>query len=446
MKGSLEGIISRCTDVLLSSGQTGQLDKEHIYQINDQAAARGLRVLAFARCYSDADKKDITHEDVSTGLTFLGIQSMIDPPRAEAIEAIKACKTAGIRVKMITGDHELTAFAIAKKIGIIENTENYEVNVLNGKKISTLNDVQLIDKVKTTSVFARVAPEDKLRLVKALQANGDVVAMTGDGVNDAPSLRQANIGIAMGITGTDVAKETADMVLTDDNFASIEAAVEEGRGVYDNLKKFIAWALPTNIGEGLVILVAIFAGVSLPILPVQILWINMTTAVLLGLMLAFEPKESGIMLRIPRNPNESFLNRVLLIRIILVGLLLCAAAFTFFELALQSGRSVQIARTIAVNIFVFGEMFYLFNCRSLKESAFKTGFLGNKYILYGAFAMIGFQIAFTYLPFMNIAFHSHPISLTDWIMITSAGILIFLVIEVEKAIQRKLNVYRKYVI
>ena len=439
MKGSFESILSRCTNVMQNSGETGSLNIGYLQEFSNKAANRGLRVLAFASCLCKADKQTISHDDVSKGMTFLGLQAMIDPPRPEAISAIKACKMAGIEVKMITGDHELTALAIARKIGIADENVDEKNAVLNGKNISALSDEQLKYSVRITSVFARVAPEDKLRLVKALQANGDIIAMTGDGVNDAPSLRQANIGIAMGITGTDVAKETADIVLTDDNFATIEAAVEEGRGVYDNLTKFITWALPTNLGEGLVIILAIFAGVPLPILPVQILWINMTTAVLLGLMLAFEPKEAGIMLRAPRLPNEPVLNRALIFRVFLVGALLCSASFVFFELALQQGRTEAVARTIAVNIFIFGEIFYLFNCRSLRVSAFKMNTLDNKYVLLGVAGMVLLQIAYTYVPFMNIAFQSEPVQFTDWLIFVGVGVIIFVVIELEKAFRNMIN-------
>lgn len=440
MKGSVESIISRCSDTFMVSGKTGPFDSEHCHNMANDMARNGLRVLAFAKRICESGKGAVKHEDLSGGMTFLGLQAMIDPPRPEAIQAVKACKTAGIAVKMITGDHELTALAIARKIGIEDGRDDdNRVPVLNGKSITSMSDEELVSKVRTTSVFARVAPEDKLRLVKSLQANGETIAMTGDGVNDAPSLRQANIGIAMGITGTDVAKETADMILTDDNFATIEAAVEEGRGVYDNLVKFITWTLPTNFGEGLVILAAVIAGVALPILPVQILWINMTTAVLLGLMLAFEPKEEGIMTRAPRLPDEPVLSRQLITRICIVGALLCAAAFGFFELAVQSGRNLDVARTIAVNVFVFGELFYLFNCRSLRYSVFKIGMFGNRILLVGVLAMALLQIPFTYMPFMNKAFHSKPILPVDWAFILGAGFVIFLVIELEKKIRLLIN-------
>ncbi|MBN2144063.1 MAG: cation-transporting P-type ATPase [Candidatus Aureabacteria bacterium] len=427
-KGSVESILSRCSKCLTPEGMK-ILDAERVQKTVESFAAEGLRVLAFAMKETVSGKSHIFHEDINEGLIFLGLQAMIDPPRKEVIPAVESCHTAGISVKMITGDHELTALAIARKIGVAGQSDG---EVINGRAIASCTDEQLREAVKTTAVFARVAPEDKLRLVRALQANGDSVAMTGDGVNDAPALRQANIGIAMGITGTDVAKETADMVLVDDNFATIEAAVEEGRGVYDNLVKFITWTLPTNFGEGLVILAAILIGTALPILPVQILWINMTTAVFLGLMLAFEPKEPGLMNRPPREQNTPILSRHLIWRIVIVGMLLCIGAFSLFEVALKFGKSIQEARTIAVNVFVLGETFYLFNCRSLKLPAIKTGFFTNPYLLWGVIIMIFLQAAFVHIPIMNKAFHTAPLSGLEWGISIFCGLIIFFIIEAEK--------------
>jgi cation-transporting ATPase F len=430
LKGSIESILGRCTNDLSSSSWRPEEWKERV----EKMAATGLRVLAFARLLLPAGTSGISHKDVTTGCTFLGLQGMIDPPRPEAIEAIEVCHRAGIEVKMITGDHELTALAIAKKIGIAseEAPPDNRPQVLNGKKISALTDEELVAAAHATSVFARVAPEDKLRLVKALQTGNAVIAMTGDGVNDAPALQQANIGIAMGITGTEVAKETADMVLTDDNFATIKAAVEEGRGVYDNLVKFITWTLPTNFGEGLVILAAIITGTTLPISPVQILWINMTTAVALGLMLAFEPKEPGLMDRPPRKPTQPVLTGRLIARIVVVGAMLLAGAFGLFNWALQNGRGDAIARTIAVNVFVMGELFFLFNCRSLHYSMFRIGLFTNPAIIIGVSIMIVLQLLFTYAPFMNAAFGSLPIALSDWLLCIGVGVVIYLVMEAEK--------------
>ncbi len=444
IKGSVESIISRSSKMLLPSGGIENIDVNKILDSTHELAKKGLRVLAFASLLVDKSKTEISHSDISENLVFLGLQAMIDPPRPEAISAIQICHNAGIKVKMITGDHEITALSIAYQIGIINEHVSKSVSqVLNGKRIAELSDNELIDIVKHVNVFARVTPEHKLRLVKALQHNGDVVAMTGDGVNDAPSLRQANIGIAMGITGTDVAKETADMILTDDNFSTIEAAVEEGRGVFDNLKKFITWTLPTNFGEGLVILLAVASGVALPILPVQILWINMTTAILLGLMLAFEKIEPDVMTRPPRKSNQPILTSALIIRIVIVGILLCAGAFGFFAYAIQQGRSIELARTIAVNIFVFGELFYLFNCRSLQYSMFKIGVFSNPFLWFGVVSMILLQLLFTYAPFMNLAFHTTPIDLTDWLFIIATGLIIYSIIAVEKYLRNKLKVQWK---
>ncbi|MFQ3608600.1 MAG: cation-transporting P-type ATPase [Chloroherpetonaceae bacterium] len=429
-KGSVERLSERCKYRYTDNGELSDFDAETIKREADLLAKQGLRVLAFAYKLFPTEKRAIQHQDVSEGLVFLGLQAMIDPPRPEVIEAIAQCHGAGIEVKMITGDHELTAKAIAERIGIIKNLETE--GVINGKTLATLSEEELRQTVKSISVFARVAPEDKLRLVKAVQQNGDIVAMTGDGVNDAPSLRQANIGIAMGITGTDVAKETADMILTDDNFATIEAAVEEGRGVYDNLVKFIAWTLPTNFGEGLIILVAVIAGLSLPILPVQILWVNMTTAILLGLMLAFEPKEPDIMKRPPRAPNEPILTTEVVIRIIIVGAILCAGALWAFEWCLAQGRSSQEARTLAVNVFVLGEMMYLFNCRSMRYSMFRLGLFTNPLLWLGVFLMLVLQVLYTYIPAMNIAFQSAPLSLSDWGIAFLPGLLIYIIIGLKK--------------
>jgi len=332
MKGSVESVLSRCRDTYGTGSDTGLLDQASIHRNVEEMAARGLRVLAFARKVVTTPVQVVTHDEVADGLTFLGLQAMMDPPRPEAIAAVKACQKAGIQVKMITGDHVATAAAIARQIGLQSSTQSDPDNfAINGHRLSQLADHELVEVAQRTAVFARVSPEQKLRLVEALQAKGHVVAMTGDGVNDAPALKQADIGVAMGVGGTEVAKEAADMVLTDDNFSTIEAAVEEGRAVFDNLVKFITWTLPTNIGEGLVILVAVFAGLTLPITPVQILWINMTTAVLLGLMLAFEGKEPGIMERPPRRPDTPVLTRTLGFRIGLVSLMLLLSAFGLFE-------------------------------------------------------------------------------------------------------------------
>jgi cation-transporting ATPase F len=427
MKGSLEAVLERCAYASGPDGGLTEIDHDRIHDSVSAMASKGMRILAFAFKKECKDFKSLSHDEVKSGMTFIGLQGMIDPPRAESVEAIRNCHSAGIHVKMITGDHALTASAIAQKIGLRNSG-----SVLTGRDISKLGDVELSEIIREVSVFARVAPEQKLKLVSALQSNGNIVAMTGDGVNDAPALKRADIGVAMGITGTDVAKEAADIILTDDNFATIEAAVEEGRGTFDNITKFIVWTLPTNLGEGLVILAAIFAGAVLPILPVQILWINMTTAVLLGLMLVFEPKEEGLMKRKPREPGEPILTGRLIWRIVMVGLMMLAVAFGLFEWELKSGSDISTARTVAVNVFVMVELFYLFTCRSLNKSAFSTGFFSNRWLFAGVFSMIALQLLFTYLPLMNRSFQSSPVGLVSWLRIIAASVVILFVVELEK--------------
>jgi magnesium-transporting ATPase (P-type) len=325
----------------------------------DALGDRALRVLAFARKPAPGMREFHQGRPPSRGFSFLGLQAMADPPREEAIHAIDACHQAGIRVMMITGDHGPTARAIAEQVHLTPDHE--PPRVVTGTELAGLDDAEFLRVVIHADVLARVSAEQKLRIVVALQSAGHVVAVTGDGINDAPALKQADIGVAMGVGGTEVAKESADMILTDDDFATIEAAVEEGRGVFDNLTKFIAWTLPTNIGEGLVILAAIVAGTSLPILPVQILWINMTTAVALGLMLAFEPREPDIMTRPPRAPSQPILTGGLVARIVAIGVLMLVGAFGLFRWSLSQGSDVEVARTVAVNAFVAMEIGYLFS-------------------------------------------------------------------------------------
>jgi Ca2+-transporting ATPase len=373
-------------------------------------------------------------------MVFLGLQAMIDPPRAEAIDAVRACQHAGIQVKMITGDHALTAAAIARQIGIHgASRQDGTPNVITGKEMAALSDSELIETAEKISVFARVSPEQKLRLVEALQSRQHIVAMTGDGVNDGPALKQADIGVAMGITGTDVAKEAADMVLTDDNFATIQAAVEEGRGVFDNLTKIIAWTLPTNIGEGLVILLALVLGVVLPILPIQILWINMTTVGVLGIVLALELREPGIMNRPPRDTQAPILTRELLWRIVLVGFIILIGSFRLFELELAWGSSLAQARTVAVNAVIMVAVFYLFNCRSLDQSIFQIGWFSNPWLWAGVGGMALLQALFTYLPFLNRLLSSAPIGVDSWLRILVVGLTSFVVIEFEKWLRRRVK-------
>jgi cation-transporting P-type ATPase F len=445
IKGSIESLCVDCSNVMGKDGQPETPAAGAVMEWVESMALKGLRVLAFARKEVEPDKQEITHADLEQGTEFIGLQGMIDPPRPEAIESVAACQKAGIRVKMITGDHAGTAAAIAKQIGLCgESCSHHTREVLTGKDIAGSGQDDLVELADKTAVFARVSPEQKLNLVDALQKRDYVVAMTGDGVNDAPALRQANIGVAMGITGTEVSKESADMVLTDDNFATIKAAVEEGRGVFDNLIKFITWTLPTNGGEGLVILAAVLLGTRLPILPIQILWINMSTALLLGLMLAFEPKEPGIMIRPPREPSTPILTRPLIIRILIVSVLLVMGAFGLFKLELLlRGDNEALARTLAVNVFVFGEMFYLFNCRSITRPFWTLGVWSNKLFWLGLILMTLLQLLFTYLPLFNRVFQSAPIGLLEWGLVLANSLLIFIVVETEKWIRIRGNLDRK---
>lgn len=440
-KGSVERILEKCTNQLNDRGELQKIDKEKIRRVSDEMAKNGLRVLAFTRKMLPKNQDKISHQHVAGELTFLGLQAMMDPPRKEAVEAVKECQAAGIQVKMITGDHVLTAVAIARQIGLRGGSDADEKTfAVTGKELEHLSDEELIKAAERSAVFARVIPEQKLRLVKALQARGQVVAMTGDGVNDAPALKQADIGIAMGIAGTDVAKGAADMLLTDDNFSSIEAAVEEGRCIFDNLTKFIVWTLPTNAGEAMILLVAIFMGFSLPALPVQLLWINMVTAIFLGLMLVFEPKEKNLMQRPPRDPKQPILTFELLMRTGFVVLLMLIGAYWLFWHAQNAqGARLAEARTMVVNLIIVIEIFYLFNCRSLTQSIFSVGLLTNFWVIGGSIAMIGLQLLFTYLPIMNRLFHSAPITLESWLKITGVAVGVFLLVEFEKWVRVRIK-------
>jgi Ca2+-transporting ATPase len=430
IKGAVEAIIERCTQALDDGGGHVPLEADRILRDAEAMASRGLRVLAFARREMPAAHDGLEHVHVGSSLTFLGLQGKLDPPRPEAIAAVAKCRTAGIRVKMITGDHILTARAIAAKIGL---DDSESVTAYTGRELELLNDDELADAAERASVFARVAPEQKLRLVKALQSRGHIVAMTGDGVNDAPALKQADIGIAMGITGTDVAKESADMILMDDDFASIEAAVEEGRGVFDNLTKFITWILPTSAGLALVLLVAILLGIALPLLPTQLLWINLVTALLLGLVLVMEPKEADIMSRPPRNPAMPLLTYDLLMRTGLVTIISLVGAFSLFwwETRIQEA-ALEEARAAVVNVIVMVQTCYLFNCRCRTRSMFVVGLFTNRWLIAGVAATWVAQAAFTYLPVMNQLFHTAPVRAEAWLYIAANGLATFAAVEFEK--------------
>ena len=400
-----------------------------------EAAAKGERVLGFAMKRLDAVPETLDHAHLADGVELLGIMGFIDPPRDEAVEAVAECRAAGIAVKMITGDHKATALAIARQIGIADNPE-----AATGDEIDALPDGELAEFAARVSVFARTSPEHKLRIVRALQSRGAIVAMTGDGVNDAPSLKQADVGTAMGNKGTEAAKEASEMVLLDDNFASIVAAVHEGRTVYDNIRKVISWTIPTNGGETLAVVLAIFAGFTLPMTATQILWINLVLAVTLGLVLAFEPPEPGVMNRPPRRPDAGLLSPFLLWRVALVSTLLAAVALGVFFWTLGQGRDVETARTMVVNMLIVGEIFYLFNVRYLHmRSLTWRGALGTPIVLAAIAVVIVAQLVFTYWRPMHDIFGSRPLEIADGVLIVAIGLALMLLLEGEKLLMRRLG-------
>lgn len=427
VKGSVEAILSRCQAALDAQGDRQALDAEAIHQAMESLAAQGLRVLAFAQKVVASSHDSLQHEDINQGLVFLGLQGMIDPPRPEAIAAVKTCQSAGIQVKMITGDHARTAVAIARQMGLGET----DLPVLTGQELAQMDDRALANAVEICSVFARVAPEQKLRLVQALQSKGEIVAMTGDGVNDAPALKQADIGVAMGITGTEVAKEAADMILTDDNFASIEAAVESGRTVYQNLLKTIGFILPVNGGEAMTILAGIVIFTTLPILPVQILWVNMVSSVALSATLAFEPTPPRIMARSPRRPSEPLLSGRLLWRILAITVFNVVAVFGVFQWVLQTTDNLDLARTMAVHTLVAAETFYLLCISQLVPSVLNylrdsQGRSKREAIAYvpaiGVGCVVLFQIFFSQVSWMNPLFSTVPLTLGQGLICLGAGL------------------------
>lgn len=447
MKGAPEVVFKRCL-------QAGDADlRQRIAAEMNRMGAKGMRVLAIAVKRGETGTDALTPEAVEDGFDFLGLIGMIDPPRAEAVEAIAACRQAGIVVKMITGDHRATASAIGVELQLADNGQ-----AITGAELAGMEDAALQDTVRAVHIFARVAPEHKLRLVKALQSDNHVVAMTGDGVNDAPSLKQANIGVAMGITGTAAAKESADIVLADDNFASISAAVEEGRRVYDNLLKSLAFLLPTNLGLALILIYGImffpFDPVTkvllLPMLPTQLLWINLVAAVALALPLAFEVKEPDIMRRPPRRPEAPLFNSFVVFRVVAVSVLMTAGTIALFNIEhqqqLAAGVAVPLAlakaQTMAVTFVIFFQIFYMIHCRSLKDNILKIGFFSNPTVFWGIGVVLVLQALFVYLPFLQRVFKTSPLSMSDLALAVAASFAIVPIVSLEKWI-RSLKFFRR---
>ncbi|QNL49391.1 cation-transporting P-type ATPase [Olivibacter sp. SDN3] len=397
-------------------------------------AHEGQRVIGAAYKIVDPDTTQIDHEDVQKNVVFLGLAGIIDPPREEAIDAIKICKEAGITVKMITGDHVETAKAIGKTMGIGDGA-----HALEGKDLEQMDDEALKKAALQYNIFARTSPEHKLRLVNALQASNLICAMTGDGVNDAPALKKANVGIAMGIKGTEVTKDASEMVLADDNFSTIVSAVKEGRRVYDNLKKTILFVLPTNGAESFLIMASIIFGTMMPLIPVQILWVNMVTSVTVSLALAFENIEKGTMKRSPRPVNTPLLSNYFIWRILLVSVLIGGGTLWLSVILLNKGFSEDLVRTITLQTIVITQLFHLFNCRSIRGFAINRWFFTNKALYIVGILLFIFQFFITYSPFMNRIFGTVPLAVSDWVYPYILGIAVFIIIEIEKTIMRKLS-------
>ena len=419
VKGSVERVLDLCD---------GTPDRAAVTEAADRLGRDGLRVLAFARAEVPPETSALAEDDLPP-LVLLGLQGMYDPPRAASAAAVRACRDAGIQVKMITGDHATTALAVAARTGL-------EGPVLTGTDLERCTEDALPDAAERTTVFARVSPEQKLRLVRALQSRGHVIAMTGDGVNDAPALKRADIGVAMGGGGTEVAKESADMVLLDDDFASIAAAVEEGRGVFDNLTRFILWALPANLGLGLVLIAAITTGTTLPLLPVQVLWLNMTAVLVLGLPFTCEPAGPDIMRRPPRDPSLPLLTTGLAARVMVVSGILLAGAFGLFHWDLAHDASPAEARTVVVNVFALTLTTYLFNCLSLDRPLLWTGVRRNPSIVAAVLTLAALQSLYTYMPFANHLFGSAPLQAVAWTRVAAVAVVSYVVIETVKALSR----------
>jgi P-type Ca2+ transporter type 2C len=433
VKGAPERVLEMCASER-RGGEVVGLGTERWHQRVDEIAGRGQRVLAVARKDVSGEPNELDEDEAERDLTLLGLFGLIDPPRKEAIDAVAACQAAGIRVKMITGDHALTAQAIARELGL-ENPDE----ALTGRDLEGIGEDEMRRHATKVDVFARASPEHKLRLVEALQAQGAITAMTGDGVNDAPALKRADMGIAMGRKGTDAAREASAMVLADDNFASIERAIEEGRTVYDNLKKAILFLLPVSAAEASVIVIAILAGMALPITPLQVLWVNMVSAVTLGLAFAWERAEGDIMRRSPRPTDEPLLTGFMVWRIGFVGtLLLLGAGLLFLQEQARDDTTLEFARTLAVNALVIGEIFYLLSARFFHAPSYTFSALsGNRVLLLFIGVAVVLQLLFTYAPFMNPLFGTEPLDAEAWGRCLAVGLAVFVLVEIEKWVVRK---------
>ncbi|ACC98045.1 Cation transport ATPase [Elusimicrobium minutum Pei191] len=438
IKGAPDRLMSIADKELTQKGEQ-PFDKQFWEDKINELANKGQRIIGAAYKLVPRTVKEIHHEDIyneanSEGIVFLGLAGMIDPPREEAIEAIEVCAKAGITVKMITGDHVETAKTIGRQMGI-ENSDK----ALQGKDLDHMTEEEFVSAANEYNIFARTSPEHKLRIVHALQSKGKICAMTGDGVNDAPALKQADVGVAMGIKGTDVTKDAAEIVLADDNFATIVSAVKEGRRVYDNLKKSILFILPTNGAESFLIMASIIFSTVKPLTPVQILWVNMITSVTISLALAFEKAEPGVMNRPPRSPKTPLLDAYFIWRICFLSVFIGGGSLFMNVVLLGYGVSEQLVRTVTLQTIVLAQAFHLFNSRNIRGFAFNKDFFGNKYVFIVCFVMMFLQLSVTYIPFMNSTFGTVPLALGDWKYPFIFGIIVFIVVEIEKAVMRQID-------
>ena len=429
VKGAPETVIDMCTESI-------RMDHEIIKKVNhasSEFAKEGLRVIACALKEISHDTEEITQNDVKEGMVFAGLQGMIDPPREEALIAVHNCSNAGIRTVMVTGDYPVTAAAVAKGLDI----GGEQPEVFPGKEIDALGDEELFHKTQNVSVFARVSPIHKLRIVQQLVRGGEIVAVTGDGVNDAPALKAAHIGVAMGKMGTDVAKESSDMIVTDDNFASIFSAVEEGRVVYDNIRKVTLFLVSCGFGELLAIMATILMGLPIPYIPAQILWLNLVTNGLQDVALAFEPAEAGVTKKPPRNPREGILSPIVVQRTVLMGIILAAGTVFVFMSRLEAGVSLERARTAALTTMVFFQFYQAFNCRSESQSIFRMRFMTNPFLFFSMIAAFFAQMAVIYVPALQWVFRTVPLSVHEWGQITLVTVTVVVAVEMDKWIRRR---------
>ncbi len=434
IKGAPERLMAMCTMESALDGASRPIDRLYWEKRINEIALSGQRTLAIAMKPADRDKNELDFRDIETGLVLMAVFGIIDPPREESIEAVRDCHSAGIRVVMITGDHAETARVIGERLGI-----GIGKQAMTGADIEEISDEALQQVVRDVDIFARASPEHKLRLVQALQANGEITAMTGDGVNDAPALKRADVGLAMGMKGTEAAKEAAGIILTNDNFATIVCAVREGRRIYDNLKKGILFLLPTNGSQTFVVMIAVFMDMALPLTSKQILWINMITSVTLCIALTFEPPEKNIMQRKPRNTREAAVPLYMAWRIFFTSVILMIAALLLFQWELDRGRSLEVARTITANTIIVGQVFYLLNCRFLYETSLSFRVLeGNKTILVSVAVLVLLQLLYTYVPVMHDLFGTDSLTLQEWVPVFSVGVLTFFLMEADKFFQHRL--------